>query len=375
MDLTEIRWQFYPRVAALPVARAFIEQQALLDKRPKTVDAYARAIEHLLAYFADQGISQVLEADEDDLIRYLAFLRQRPPRRPGRGGLVDDGAAPDTVRRLPDATLADSTIAQHLVACRLFFDYLLRKRLRQSTDHPLPRGAWGHGGIRAQRGMLRRRRHRLPWVPEDEAWVRFLTLVITREDPRTRAMILLAYDAALRREELVSLRLDDLDVARGLLTVRAETTKSGYSRRVPVSPGALHLLLDYVTGDRRLLLAAYGGEEQGPLFLSESTRNPGRPLAVGAFNEIVARLRTAVDLPALTPHTLRHQRCTLLKRAGVSLEDIRTLAGHRRAASTELYVHLIPTELGQRLRAAAEPFDAPIRALVAQVLGREVPGV
>ena len=35
-------------------------------------------------------------------------------------------------------------------------------------------------------------------------------------------MILLADDAALRREELMSLRVDDFDWARGLLTIRPE---------------------------------------------------------------------------------------------------------------------------------------------------------
>jgi integrase/recombinase XerD len=78
------------------------------------------------------------------------------------------------------------------------------------------------------------------------------------------------------------------------------------------------------------------------------------------------RVREQVGLPALTPHTLRHQRCTILKRAGVSLEDIALLAGHKSTESTRLYIHLAPSELSQRIRAKIEPFDARIRALVEQ---------
>src|SRR5262249_37354507 len=104
-----------------------------------------------------------------------------------------------------------------------------------------------------------------------------------------------------------------------------------------------------------------------------STRNPGRPLAVGAFDEIMERVQDRVGLPALTPHTLRHQRCTMLKRAGVSLDDIALFAGHKNVNSTRLYIHLVPVELSQRIRSKVEPFDAPIRSLVEQTLGREVP--
>src|SRR2546430_517810 len=80
-----------------------------------------------------------------------------------------------------------------------------------------------------------RQTKRLPWVPSDEVWADFVRHVLQDEDARTRAMILLAYDGALRREELMSLRVDDIDWARGLVTIRPETTKGGRMRYVPVS--------------------------------------------------------------------------------------------------------------------------------------------
>jgi site-specific recombinase XerD len=143
-------------------------------------------------------------------------------------------------------------------------------------------------------------------------------------------------------------------------------------RHIPVSAYALHLVRQYIEGDRRTLVAAYDAEDSGPVFLSESTRNPGRPLAVGAFNEIMQRVRERVGLPALTPHTLRHQRCTILKRAGVKLEDIALIAGHKSTETTRLYIHMAPIELSKRIRKKIEPFDAPIRALVDKFQGQEI---
>jgi len=209
---------------------------------------------------------------------------------------------------------------------------------------------------------------RLPWLPPDEVWENFIHHVLLNEDGRTQAMILLCYDAALRREELMSLRVDYVDWLHEIVTIRPDTTKGGRMRHIPISTAVLHLVRHYLEGDRRTLIAAYGGDENGPIFLSESTRNPGRPLAVGAFDEIMEQVRGKIGLPALTPHTLRHQRCTTLKRAGVSLDDIALIAGHKSTETTRLYIHMAPTELSKRIRTKVEPFDAPIRLLIHQTL-------
>jgi integrase/recombinase XerD len=320
--------------------------------------------------FADSSPTRLIEADEADLDGYIANLRSRCPKRHGRGGLVEDDrkSLPLTSRRL-----SHNTVAQRVVACRLFYDFLIRKRLRSDPVNPIERGNDGrHGqyGQHPSRGPASPKQ-RLPWVPSDEVWHRFLEQVVLREDARTRAMILLAYDAALRREELMSLRVDDIDFARGILTIRSETTKNGRMRYVPVSPAVLYLVRAYLDGERQTLLVAYGGDFTGPLFLSESTRNPGCPLAIGAFDEIVERVREQVGLSALTPHTLRHQRCTQLKRAGVSLDDIALFAGHKSVDTTRLYTHLVPDELSKRIRACIEPFDTRVQTLIAQALEKE----
>jgi integrase len=95
-------------------------------------------------------------------------------------------------------------------------------------------------------------------------------------------------------------------------------------------------------------------------------------LLLGPLMRIMERVRERVGLPALTPHTLRHQRCTILKRAGVSLDDMALFAGHRSTESTRLYIHLAPSELSKRIRAKVEPFDAPIQALVEQTIAKAV---
>ncbi len=365
MEAQEIRWEYYLHTAAYPATRSFVERLVLKGKRPKTVDAYARAIEDLLTYFAQVDPSRILEADEADLDRYIAHLKQRVPKKRGQGGINDES----NIRYLTGRRLSDNTIVQRIVVCRLFYDFLIRQHLRSDPINPIERGSNGRDGQYPARGPFKKR-ETMPWLPSDEVWEQFLVHVLQNEDARTQAMILLAYDGALRREELISLRVDDIDWARGIITIRSETTKSGRTRYVPVSAGVLHLVRHYIEGDRHALIAAYDGDDAGQIFLSESTRNPGCPLAVGAFDEIMERVRERVGLPAMTPHTLRHQRCTILKRAGVDLDDIALVAGHKSTKTTRLYIHLAPTDLSRRIRTKVEPFDAPIRALIEQVLGK-----
>lgn len=89
-----------------------------------------------------------------------------------------------------------------------------------------------------------------------------------------RVMLALAYDTAPRREELCSLRTDDLDPAHRTLRIRAETTKTRRERVVPYSAASGVLLSGYLA--HRVTIS----RARGPLFLSESRRDYGRPTAL-----------------------------------------------------------------------------------------------
>ena len=365
-----VHWDRYPVVAATEPARAFILRLHQLSRRPKTVDAYARNLDRFLAPFVGEPSERWIEADEGDVLAYLDDLRRNPRPRSDQRSHRD---LPDNIVRFSGSRLTSATIAQYLVALRQFYDYLIRTHLRSDHVNPVPRGNRGQHGSKPERGLSLAAR-RLPWIAPADVWERIVLHVVTRESVRNRAMILVAYDGALRREELVGLRYDDYDRSRALLKVRAETSKSGRDRWVPLSPVGQRAMDYYLDRQRRALVAALGLDGLGPLFVSESTRNPGKPLVPGAFNDVIDALRTSLGLPQLHPHTFRHQRLTALKAAGVPLEDIALFAGHASTETTRLYLHLAPVELGTRIRAATRAMDAHLERLIAQHLSQEVAG-
>ena len=123
-----------------------------------------------------------------------------------------------------------------MVPVRLFYDFLVEEGIRESN--PVGRGRYTpgrrFGGASAGGRALVPRIAGLPWIPSEAEWLQVLE-VFARERVRNRLMLALAYDAALRREELCSLQASDLDPAHRTLRVRAETTKNRRERVVPYS--------------------------------------------------------------------------------------------------------------------------------------------
>jgi integrase/recombinase XerD len=156
-------------------------------------------------------------------------------------------------------------------------------------------------------------------------------------------MLVLAYDAALRREELCSLRTDDLDPAHRMLRIRAETTKTRRERVVPYSAPTGVLLTQYLRHRATISRA------RGPLFLSESHRNHAEPLTLWTWSKVVRRIAVAAEVPRFSTHTMRHLCLTDLARSGWELHAIATFAGHANLDSTMRYIHLSGRDLSDKL--------------------------
>ena len=187
---------------------------------------------------------------------------------------------------------------------------------------------------------------------------RALLAAACSEPVRNRLMLAFAYDCALRREELCSLATGDIDPARRLLRVRAETTKTRRERVVPYSVVSADLYMAYLAERRRL------GNLRGPLFLSESTRNRAAPMTKWTWSKVVRRLAQRAALPTLTTHSFRHLCLTDLARAGWDIEEIASFAGHRSIQSTLLYIHLSARDLSDKFaRSMAAVHEDRLRQL------------
>jgi site-specific recombinase XerD len=345
--MTLVNWSRFPLVAGDEYARRWLQFTANIGRAANTVDAYGRAVEDHLRFCRLTG-AQPVTLRADVVAAWIADMDQRP--LPSRTGDENEEV---------EFGLSNATIQQRVVAVRSFYDYLVEDGLRDRN--PVRRGQSGRRSQRPRQGMVRRV-VKAPWIPNEEAWSRVLTATM-RESLRNRLMVALAYDGALRREELVSLDVDDLEPAWSLVHLRAETTKAKRAREVSFGAATGQLLVAYLRQRRQAF-----GRIGGALLRSESRRNRGAPLGPSSWSKAVTRLGARAEVPQLAPHTFRHLRLTDLARAEWTLEQIAQYAGHRDVSTTMLYIHLSGRELAAKLRKATASVQARREALLAALV-------
>ncbi|MDP4504024.1 tyrosine-type recombinase/integrase [Nonomuraea turcica] len=309
-----------------------------LGRAPRTIDAYARGITEYLEVCERDGVDPVT-ANKANVAVFVRELATRPNRHGAKLVSLDSGTG-----------LSNATIQQRLVPVRLFYDFLIEEGLRESN--PVGRGKYTPGRRFGgqQRGLVPRL-SKLPWIPDEQQWMRVLQ-VARGKGIRNRLMLALAYDAALRREELCSLRTDDLDPAHRTLRVRAETTKNRLERVVPYSAATGALMTSYLAHRATISRA------RGPLFLSESRRNHAQPLSLWTWSKVVRGLALEAGVPQFSTHTTRDLCLTDLARMGWELHAIATFAGHRSTESTLAYIHLSGRDLAQKLASGMDHIHA-----------------
>ncbi|QDN62869.1 site-specific integrase [Streptomyces sp. S1D4-14] len=290
-----------------------------------------RAGEDHLRFCAVEGTDPVL-AGADTVAAWIGDMLDRPRQRSAKAPLH------------PETGLANATVQQRLVAVRSFYEYLVEDGLRERN--PVRRGQPSRRGRRPRQGLVRRL-EQAPWIPNDDVWQRILVACAT-EPLRNRLMVALAYDGALRREELVQLDVGDFEHAHRLIHLRAETTKSQRAREVAFGVTSSQLFVAYLNERRGMF-----GRIDGPLFRSASNRNYGKPLGPSTWSKTVEGIAHRAGVARLSTHTFRHLRLTDLARADWTIDQIAQYAGHRDLATTMRYIHLSGWELAARRHRAS----------------------
>ncbi|UOR00133.1 site-specific integrase (plasmid) [Hymenobacter sp. 5317J-9] len=326
----------FPTLFEQPHAGEWLTEQESL--RPaNTVSAYGYALVDYFRYCAIHAITPA-SAKRAEVVAYVRDLSERskstthalPGKRVGY------------VRSTTHEGFANATVRLRLTTVRLYYKYL--KGTEVLATNPVEEGVygWGKRYSKARRGWVARLEKEF-WLPNARQWQAILDAA-SSECIRNRFMLALAYDAGLRRAELCALQIRDIDPSSQLIKLRPETTKTGVAREVPYSDVTAELFAAYLEHRQSL------GQPTGPLFLSESRRNPRQPLTIWSWSKTVQALGKRAGLPMLTTHTLRHLRLTDLAKANWELPIIAAFAGHRSVATTMRYIHLSGRELTERYR-------------------------
>jgi len=169
-----------------------------------------------------------------------------------------------------------------------------------------------------------RKQHRAPDVLSGSEVQRLLSATT---DIKHRAIYTLLYGAGLRIEELLALKVTDIDSQRMVIHVRQ--TKTRRDRIVPLSPRMLQTLREYWKARR----------PKGELLFVGRSKN--RQMSRHAVSKALRKTaRCAGIVKRVYPHLLRHAFATHLLELGTDIRTVQILLGHASLASTTRYTHL-----------------------------------
>lgn len=185
------------------------------------------------------------------------------------------------------------------------------------------------GKIQADKLQRPFKENRLPVVMSKEEVQQILG---STKNKKHKALLAITYGCGMRRNEVLRLKITDLDSKRNL--IRIVQGKGRKDRYVPFGAALRDLLVDYYK-DYRPKTYLFEGKE-------------GRPYGERSFAQVLEQAisRTGIN-KHVTLHTLRHSYATHLLENGTDLRYIQELLGHSSPKTTMIYTHISTKKISQ----------------------------
>lgn len=270
----------------------------------------------------EKGLSRTtLEAYSSDMIRYREFLqRNKTPHISG----ADTALILKHMIALRSAGLSARSRARHLVAIRGFYRFMAQEKILKHDP--------------ARLVDLPKTGMKLPDVLSVAEVSQLLAAPDTAKPrgARDRAMLELLYAAGLRVSELVTLKLQDLNLEAGFVRVLGKGSKE---RLVPIGSHAQAKLESYIETSRPALLK---NRASPYLFVARAAR----PITRQGFWKLLRKYAALAQLhKKVTPHSLRHSFASHLLEGGADLRAVQVMLGHVDIATTQIYTHIARQQL------------------------------
>lgn len=280
-------------------------------------------IQRFLDYLTvEKGLSvNTIAAYASDLAQFAGFVKKQSKN--SSADLVP-ALASAFAQELSKSGLSRSSSARKISALRSFSKFLLREGILHIDF--------------ASELETSRRKTSLPNVLSSDDIEKLLAAPDLTQPSglRDKAMMEVLYAGGLRVSELISLKIDCLDLDLGFLRCKGKGSKE---RVVPIGAAAVHYVSRYLNEARGSLANNKNSEF---LFLSRF----GEPMSRIMFWKIIRKYAKAAGIDSyLTPHTLRHSFASHLLERGADLRSIQEMLGHASITTTEIYTHVSKSRL------------------------------
>lgn len=280
-----------------------------------------------LEYLArEKGYSaNTVAAYRNDLSQFVAFVQERL----GTGGDLWPRVTKDLVIQyidhMRDKEYASSSVARKVAAIKSFFHFLTAEKVlaRDPTatlDSPKVKK-------RLPVALAYEEVNRLLAQPSQETGEKAV---------RDRAILELLYATGMQVTEVVSLDVDDVNLASASVRVARPRRRE---RVIPIHDRAVKALEEYLQQARIQLLR---DPDEKALFLNHRGQRLTRQ---GLWLIIKQYVRKAGISAHVTPHTLRHSFATHLLDSKADLRHVQELLGHANISTTQVYAQVAGKDL------------------------------
>lgn len=153
-----------------------------------------------------------------------------------------------------------------------------------------------------------------------------LNLLLNSADEYLKHVIILLIETAMRRGELASLMISNINLEKRL--IKLLDTKNGEDRTIPVSKKALISLSYLIDESKSLSLLKYSKEYLTDRFIS---------------------LCKSLGIENFRLHDLRHEGVSSLFEKGLNMIEVSSISGHKDLSMLKRYTHINPLTLVDRI--------------------------
>lgn len=269
----------------------FVDEQLFRNNSPKTLIWYR---ENLGAFFRWLGVDSSI--DDLTIFNYKAYCSYLLHEYEHNG-----------------KPLKSSSVNSHVRCVKAFYNFCIQEDLIPDFS----------------RKLKTTKVHKTEKLPLDDEEINLLLQSFgdTVLERRNFCWVVLMCDSGLRRGEILSLIMKNVDLNHDFLLV---TGKGCKQRFVPLGQLSHIALYDYISRYR----SGAGGSD--PVFVDRF----GNACNANTIKQVFQKLKKCTGIDRLHPHLLRHTFATNYLVDGGDLETLRLILGHSDLQVTSMYLHL-----------------------------------
>ncbi|MCR5737321.1 MAG: site-specific tyrosine recombinase XerD [Eubacterium sp.] len=253
--------------------------------------SYQRDLNKFYDYMVQKGIDDISDVSQENLVDYIDALKKL-------------GRAP-------------STISRNIASLKAYFNFLWKNGY--CSENPAL-------GIKAPK--IEKKVPEILTIKEIDALLKQPSQK-TPKALRDKSMLELLYATGMRVTELITLRVDDINIKLEYIICRDRKKE----RFIPFGTEAKSALVEYLENGRNALIGE--NTESDILFPNCS----GEVMSRQGFWKLLKSYGKKAGISSeITPHTLRHSFAAHLVENGADLRAVQEMLGHSDISTTQIYM-------------------------------------